>query len=405
MQFHSDITPGEHDAFVSSHAQCNLLQSALWERIKTNWNHVFVGVKEHGELIASAMILIRKLPMRFTMFYIPRGPVMDYEDKELVRYMMAELKHFAHQNHGIMITFDPALHVNDFYLENANEEHYSNIRDILNTLQVCGAHFKGFTKNMEETIQPRYHACVYAEDFVQLQSRTLKKARRTMERKHMEIMYMHEEGVDDFTQVMRCTEKRKHIHLRSSAYYTALMKMYQNDAIIILVCVPVERLLQNAQKELRDIQHELDICPDHAKKKRFTMEEKRDSLKREVHELTQLHAQNEGRHIAAGALCVRYGNTAELLYAGMDERYKRYMAPYICFESCMKWSFDKGCAWCNMGGVEGNLSGGLIQFKANFQPKINEFIGEFDLPVNHVLYKIVSAYLMIRGRRIHKKQG
>ena len=34
-----------------------------------------------------------------------------------------------------------------------------------------------------------------------------------------------------------------------------------------------------------------------------------------------------------------------------------------------------------MGGVEGSLDDGLTKFKDNFNPTINEMIGEFDIPV------------------------
>lgn len=45
-----------------------------------------------------------------------------------------------------------------------------------------------------------------------------------------------------------------------------------------------------------------------------------------------------------------------------------------------KWAFERGCSWSNMGGVEGSLDDGLTKFKDNFNPTINEFIGEFDIP-------------------------
>ena len=52
----------------------------------------------------------------------------------------------------------------------------------------------------------------------------------------------------------------------------------------------------------------------------------------------------------------------------------------------MKWAFENGCGTCNMGGVEGSLDDGLTKFKDNFNPMINEFIGEFDIPVNKLVY-------------------
>lgn len=45
-----------------------------------------------------------------------------------------------------------------------------------------------------------------------------------------------------------------------------------------------------------------------------------------------------------------------------------------------------------MGGLEGSLNDGLIKFKVNFNLMINEFIGEFDLLVNKLLFK-VSEYV------------
>ena len=52
-----------------------------------------------------------------------------------------------------------------------------------------------------------------------------------------------------------------------------------------------------------------------------------------------------------------------------------------------------------MGGVEGTLDDGLTKFKDNFAPTINEFIGEFDLPVNTLLYKPSKiAYEKVKGK-------
>jgi serine/alanine adding enzyme len=52
-----------------------------------------------------------------------------------------------------------------------------------------------------------------------------------------------------------------------------------------------------------------------------------------------------------------------------------------------------------MGGVEGDLKDGLTKFKDNFNPMINELIGEFDIPVNKLLYNASQkAYNFLRNR-------
>ena len=48
-----------------------------------------------------------------------------------------------------------------------------------------------------------------------------------------------------------------------------------------------------------------------------------------------------------------------------------------------------------MGGIENGLDGGLYQFKSKFEPTIEEFVGEFNLPVNKPLYALSNlAYTM-----------
>lgn len=97
------------------------------------------------------------------------------------------------------------------------------------------------------------------------------------------------------------------------------------------------------------------------------------------------------------------GDTLEMLYAGMNDRFKKFMPQYYLYTEIMKHAFARGCRYANMGGVEGDLSDGLTKFKANFAPYINEFIGEFDLPVNNVLYRFAHSAYQVRKREMIKR--
>lgn len=54
-----------------------------------------------------------------------------------------------------------------------------------------------------------------------------------------------------------------------------------------------------------------------------------------------------------------------------------------------------------MGGVEGTLDDGLTRFKSHFSPVIEEFIGEFTLPVSS-LYGLANMLYIFRKRLKHK---
>lgn len=90
--FFKDINQEEFDEFVKNREYCNLLQSYNWAKVKSNWDHMYTGVYRDNELVATGLVLIKRLPLSFCMYYLPRGPIMDYKDKELVQYYFDQLK-------------------------------------------------------------------------------------------------------------------------------------------------------------------------------------------------------------------------------------------------------------------------------------------------------------------------
>ena len=90
--FFKDINREEFDEFVKNHEYCNLLQSYNWAKVKNNWDYMYTGVYRDNELVATGLVLIKRLPLSFCMYYLPRGPIMDYKDKELVQYYFDQLK-------------------------------------------------------------------------------------------------------------------------------------------------------------------------------------------------------------------------------------------------------------------------------------------------------------------------
>ena len=90
--FFKDINREEFDEFVKNHEYCNLLQSYNWAKVKSNWDHMYTGVYKDNVLVATGLVLIKRLPLSFCMYYLPRGPIMDYKDNVLVQYYFDQLK-------------------------------------------------------------------------------------------------------------------------------------------------------------------------------------------------------------------------------------------------------------------------------------------------------------------------
>ena len=388
--FKTNIDAKTHDDFVKQSPLCNLLQSSNWAKIKDNWDSCITGVYQKDKLVASGLILIKHLPLSFTMMYIPRGPIMDYENKELVKFYLKELKKWAKTKHCLFISFDPAIKLREFDLDHKDKEDDQKALSIINNLQDNKAIYKGKTLKIEETIQPRFHMGLYYTDDLNshLPKSTIKSCKAAIKR-HVNVKVADHSEIEKFAKMIELTEKHKNVHLRNEEYFRKILDVYKEDATLYLADVNVntyKKELEDSIKAANDtLQNE--TATNNAKNK--TLQTIKNSEK-ELITINDLASKYPNDTIIAGGLMVGFGNTCEMLYAGRNDDFNSFRPQYYLYTKKIEHSFKQGYQYVNMGGIEGTLDDGLSKFKANFNPVIIEYVGEFDLPVMPLLYKLAK---------------
>lgn len=393
------ISAQEHDDFVKSSHQANLLQSSNWAKIKDNWGNERIGFYRNGELVASASILIKPLPLGFTMLYIPRGPVMDYSDKELVSFVMSSLKAFGKKKRALFIKFDPNIHLQAFQDDNSRHDNIDSLA-IVQLLQNLGADWGGRTQDIAENIQPRFQANVYAKNFSldSLPKRT-KQEIRTARNKGLEVIFGGAELLPTFAELMKKTENRKKIYLRNLAYYQKLVETYPDDSFVTLVQIDVLKKIDLLKKQLTKAQAEFDKFSEKTSPGKLKEnQENQKRLEKELDFFQSFYEKGQTTLPLAATLSLNFGSTSENLYAGMDDTFKQFNAPVLTWYETMNHAFELGMSSQNMGGIENQLEGGLYYFKSKFNPTIEEFIGEFNLPVNTLLYHLSNLAYKLRKK-------
>lgn len=388
--FKTNIDAKTHDDFVKQSPLCNLLQSSNWAKIKDNWDSCITGVYQQDKLVASGLILIKHLPLSFTMMYIPRGPIMDYENKELVKFYLKELKKWAKTKHCLFISFDPAIKLREFDLDHKDKEDDQKALSIINNLQNNKAIYKGKTLKIEETIQPRFHMGLYYTDDLNshLPKSTIKSCKAAIKR-HVNVKVADHSEVEKFAKMIELTEKHKNVHLRNEEYFRKILDVYKEDATLYLADVNVNTY----KKELED---SIQIANDTLQNEKATNNAKNKALQtiknseKELITINDLASKYPNETIIAGGLMVGFGNTCEMLYAGRNDDFNSFRPQYYLYTKKIEHSFKQGYQYVNMGGIEGTLDDGLSKFKANFNPVIIEYVGEFDLPVMPLLYKLAK---------------
>lgn len=389
------ISAQEHDDFVKASSQTNLLQSASWAKVKDNWDNERIGFYKNDQLVASASILIKPLPLGMTMLYIPRGPIMDYHDQELLQFVLTSLKQFAKTKKALFIKFDPSLFLVQAQIGEDRKEQQETL-DLIQNLQKAGAIWVGRTELLDETIQPRFQANIYKDNFSEeLLSKSTRQAIRTARNKGIQVQFAGKELLDDFSALMKKTENRKSIHLRGQDYYQKLLDTYPEHSYITLASIDLNERLESLQAQKAKAEKEASKFTEKTKPSKIEnnkQEQKR--LQEEMDFLSEKIARGTTNVPLSGTLVLEYGATSENIYAGMDEEYRRYQPALLTWYETAKHAFDRGADWQNMGGVENDLDGGLYHFKSKFNPTIEEFVGEFNLPTNPLYHLSNLAYTL-----------
>ena len=397
------ITAEEHDEFVKTSPQTNLLQSSDWAKIKDNWGNERLGVYQNHKLVAVASILIQPLPLGFTMLYIPRGPIMDYQNSELVSFMLQSIKTYAKSKRAVFAKFDPSLFLRKGLIGQETSDQEATLA-IIQSLKECGVEWVGRTEDMGETIQPRFQANIYKEYFTEDQlSKSTKQAIRTARNKGVEVIFGGTELLDEFAALMKKTEARKGIHLRGRDYYEKLLTTYAGQSYITLSRINLAQRLASLKEQLEKNQAEASRFNEKTKPGKIdNNRQEKERLEEEIQFLLQELKAGQEIVSLSGTLTLEFGGTSENVYAGMDENFRRYQPAILTWYETAQHAFDRGATWQNMGGVENQLDGGLYHFKSKFNPMIEEFVGEFNLPTS-MLYPLVNKAYQLR-KKLRNKQ-
>ena len=392
------ISTTEHDEFVIQSNQTNLLQSSSWAKIKDNWGNERVGFYQEDQLVAVASILIQPLPLGFSMLYIPRGPIMDYQNKELVSYVIQSLKKISKQYKALFVKFDPSIFLSKHLIGQENTETPA-VQAVIDTLKKEGIEWTGRTSDMAENIQPRFQANIHKEYFTEQDlSKSTRQAIRTARNKGIQVQFGGTELLEDFASLMKKTEARKSIHLRGKDYYEKLLTTYQGQSYITLSTLDLAERKTSLTKDLEKNKAEAEKFTEKTKPGKVENNQKeKERIEEELQSLEQ-HLQ-AGRQVVplSGTLTLEFGGTSENVYAGMDEEFRRYQPAILTWYETAQHAFDRGASWQNMGGIENSLDGGLYHFKSKFNPVIEEFVGEFNLPTSP-LYPLVNKAYKIRKK-------
>ena len=422
MEFVEKIEKDEYENFVKNHKKSHFLQSYAWgefaQKAKGMKAH-YVGLKDNGKLVAASLLLEKSLPLGYSYLYSPRGFVIDFTNKELLKEYTSKIKEFAKKRKAIFIKIDPDI---EYHKENNLGEEIKldyDPKEVFNNITSLGFKHLGFTKNFE-TNQPRYTFRIdmnqSLEEITKKFSKTTTQRIKKAESIGTKVRLGTIDDIETFSHLMDLTENRKDFVSHDLSYYKTLFEIYNKDnkMDLFLGSVNTKEIIDRYTKELSEVEEKINSFEDDDKLSTTKKNLKNELVKRKEKLLEYIDdfskARDEyGEEIILNAhVIMEYADKAWVLYAGNHNILMNSYSNYKTYYEHIKYCHENGIKMYDQFGTIGDLSPenprmGLHDFKKKFGGDYVEFIGEFDLITNKKMYLAFNKLVPLYRNKVRKK--
>lgn len=357
-------------------------QTYHWTKVKhiTGWDAYMLGVKENNNIVASAIILGKKLFLKHYFYYSPRGMLLDYNNKELLDFFVKNIKDFLKEKDGLIFKIDPLIEYKKHDKNGDIINESFNNQKIIDNLKEVGFKHHGFTKGYSGDLQFRWSYALDLDksndEIVEDMSKRCKRCIKKAYNYPIEIEKLNDKNKYDFKSIMESTAKRHKDFDRNIEYYNSLDEELKEKSILLIAYLDREKFLEEF---LEDKLYEK------------VLGDKRKKIP-----------------ISAGVF-IYDKERMNYVYGGTYKEYMSLMAQYKIQAEMIKYTKDQlKLPIYDFGGISGDFNPnsrnyGVYEFKRGFGGYVIEYIGEFDLilnPFKHATFE--TGYFILRNIRKFK---
>ena len=221
------LSASRWDGFVAAHPAGHLLQSSCWGALKAQfgWRTERVALEEDGRIVAGAQVLFRPLPWGQSLAYVPKGPLVDWDDEAQVEALLQAVATLARRHRAAALKVEP---------------------DLPDDPQLA-ARLAGYGFRPGHTIQPRSTIVVdlnpEPEAILAQMKPKWRYNVRLSERKGVTVRQGTEADLPAFQQLMEETGRRDHFAVHSAAYYVAAYGLFVPAGQAVWLLAECEGLL------------------------------------------------------------------------------------------------------------------------------------------------------------------
>lgn len=400
-----EITAKDMDKFLSQQTFGSFTQNSNQKELDSfnQRETLYVALFDGDYIVAAGKYTLRKVMRYFYVATSVLGPILDYDNPELVSVYFQKLKSFFRKKRVIHLTILPRV-------EMGRRDEDGNIIEeadwsIINYLEAAGLKFEGFKNDFQGILQ-RF---IFLKDLRNINNKEEladsydSKTRNLIRKAKRNDIYLREVGIeemDKFAKIMISTSKRRDFQNRQSDYYKNFMKAYgPKQVMTVLAFINPEEAVEKQNNLIENINQKID----HRKEKIAHHQGNQSKLEGQIKELTnQLRSfkkkksrfeeiDEEGEIAISGAMFVTFNGEMTYLYSGTLAKYLDLDASHLIQDYAQAQAVGRDCHTYNYFGTLGEFcgeDGGIHHFKKGFGGRVVELPGAFTMSIHPLLGKL-----------------
>lgn len=395
------LTDEEFMKFVDTRPEKNFFQTTMMkERIEQDGLKVYlVGVKKKNKVIAASLIAETGHSFMGKKTYEAyKGFILDYHDKELVKFMTDEVSKFLKDKNALRLYIDP-------YIVNVTRDAEANVidgpdnREVREYLENIGYKYN------EHGAQVKWCYCLDIngkssdELFNEMRSSTRNYINRTISKYKLNIKTLKRDELAEFKKITSDTCDRRSFSDKSLKYYEEMFDKFKDQVTFKICELNCDTYIEALEEENKVFEDKIQNLSDSSsnKKKKEQMNKDLESNKKKIEETKKLKEEKGNIIPLSAAMFMLYGDEIVYLFSGSYAEYMSFCGQYRLQWEIIKYAAEHNYKRYNFYGIQDvfNPKGkdyGVYEFKKGFGGYVEELLGSFELSLSsyNKLYHFLS---------------
>ena len=389
-----NLSINDFNTFANNHTLRNYYQTSEYAKVMENkgYTYDYIGYMDNSNnLVAASLILKKKIGTFAKYVYAPKGVLIDYFDDQLLKLFFKDLASFYKLKGFSFLKINPEIIIGDVDAKNNFTVNYNQNVGIIDSLKNIG-----FKRRREiyplDFLFPRINPYINLKEYSQ--NEKLNEILGLTEDNGLTVEVLDIKDIDILYDIAS-----KHSY-QTINYFKSILNHFGNNAELILVKANYEKCLISARerynKELENNNYynerlQTDSSDEAVNKK---MQSDKDLLKykNQVVDATAGLKLHKFKYIG-GAVIVKYQNRVSIVLEDYDN--DNVYAQYYLYNYLINNNKEM-YEYLELNGLASDFSENSIYYdfnkvKLDFDPIIYEFIGEFDIVLNELLFKKIQS--------------